>query len=76
MFVAGTVAFVRFFWLSLPLRKERIGEPASRLHLWFPWLPGTITPAGQRIGRQMYGPLLIGWILLLVGWVLSGWLPR
>ncbi len=70
-FVAGTVAFIRFFVLVPKLRKERVGAPASKLHYWFPWLPGSFTPAGQRIRRQMSALLVLGWILLMAGLILS-----
>ena len=70
-FVAGAVAFLRFFWLSLSLRNERIGEPESKLQSWLPWLPGKFTSRGVQIRRRMNALLVGGWILLLVGWALS-----
>ncbi len=69
-FVAGTVAFVRFFYLVPRLRKEQVGAPASELQLWFPWLPGLFTPTGERLRREMKRLLLIGWAFLLAGLVL------
>jgi len=70
-FVAGTVAFIRFFLLVPTLKRERIGEPTTKLQDWFPWLPGNFTPAGQRVRRQMTALLILGWILLIAGLVLS-----
>jgi hypothetical protein len=70
-FVSGIIAFVRFFYLALLLRKERVGEPESKLHDWCPWLPGRFTAAGMRIRRQMNVLLVVGWILLLVGLALQ-----
>lgn len=70
-FVAGTVAFIRFFLLVPKLKRERIGEPATKLQDWFPWLPGNFTSAGQRVRRQMNALLIFGWILLIAGLVLS-----
>ena len=70
-YVAGAVAFLRFFWLALSLRRERVGEPASRLYAWFPWLPGEFTARGRQLRRRMNGLLLLGWLFLVAGWVLS-----
>jgi hypothetical protein len=70
-FVAGTVAFLRFFYLATKLRKERIGTPTTRAQEWFPWLPGTFTPAGQRIRRQMNGLMILGWAFLIAGLAIS-----
>ena len=70
-FVAGTVAFVRFFTLAPRLKGERTDERVSKAQLWFPWLPGKFTPEGDRIRRQMNALLVIGWVFLLAGMILS-----
>lgn len=70
-FVAGTVAFVRFFVLALRLKRERTDTPSSKAQQWFPWLPGKFTPEGERLRRQMNVLLVIGWVFLLAGLVLS-----
>ena len=66
-YVAGTVAFLRFFYLAVKLKKERIGAPAPRAQAWFPWLPGKFTPAGERIRQRMNGLMILGWVFLLTG---------
>jgi len=71
MFVAGTVAFIRFFTLVPGLKRERIGEPTTKMQSWFPWLPGKFTPAGQRVRRRMTALLVFGWMLLVAGLILS-----
>ena len=70
-FVAGTVAFSRFFYLALLVSKERVGPSATRLQRWFPWLPGQFTANGERLRRKMNTLLILGWMFLLVGLVLS-----
>ncbi len=70
-FVAGTVAFVRFFMLAPRLRRERTDITTGKAQAWFPWLPGSFTPEGERLRRQMNGLLLVGWVFLLAGMVLS-----
>jgi len=70
-FVAGMVAFVRFFTLALRLKRERTEAPSGKAQLWFPWLPGKFTPEGDRIRRQMNALLVIGWVFLLAGMILS-----
>ncbi len=71
-FVAGTVAFVRFFMLVYRLRRERIGPPPTKVHSWFPWLPGgRFTAAGDAIRRRMNGLMLLGWAFLIAGLMLS-----
>ena len=70
-FVAGTVAFVRFFTLARRLNRERTEAPAGKLQLWFPWLPGKFTAEGERLRRQMNVLLVIGWMFLLAGLILS-----
>jgi hypothetical protein len=69
-FAAGAVSFGRFFFLAPRLRSERVGSP-TRLQTWFPWLPGQFTPVGEKLYKQMNGLLLIGWVLLMAGVVLS-----
>jgi len=69
-FGAGVVALGRFFLLAPRLRTARIGSP-TKLQALFPWLPGQFTPAGGKLYKQMNGLLLIGWVLLMVGVVLS-----
>ncbi len=66
-FVAGTVAFLRFFSLVPRLRKERVGPPPSKLHHWFPWLPDHFTPAGERLRRHMNRLTVLGWVFLIAG---------
>jgi hypothetical protein len=71
-FVAGTVAFLRFFFLAPRLRRERVGAPPSKVQWWFPWLPGgRFTAVGERIRRQMNTLMLLGWAFLLAGLVFS-----
>ncbi len=70
-FVAGTVAFLRFFFLIPTLRKERIGQPPSKMQLLVPWLPGQFTRTGARLRRQMNGLMLLGWAFLIAGLFLS-----
>ena len=70
-FAAGAVAFGRFFFLAPRLRSERVGPPPTRLQRWLPWLPGQFTPVGEKLYRQMNGLLLIGWVALMAGIVLS-----
>ena len=70
-FGAGAIVFGRFFFLAPRLSSERIGAPPTKLQLWFPWLPGQFTPAGEKLYKQMNGLLLIGWVLLMAGIVLS-----
>ena len=70
-FVAGTVAFLRFFFLIPTLRKERIGQLPSKIQLWIPWLPGQFTRTGARLRRQMNGLMLLGWGFLIAGLLLS-----
>ncbi len=70
-YVSGAVAFTRFFLLAVRLKKERVGPPASKAHEWFPWLPGQFTPTGQRMRRQMTMLMVLGWVFLILGMVLS-----
>ncbi len=70
-FVAGTVAFIQFFTLVPRLKRERVGEPQSKLQSWFPWLPGKFTPAGQRVRRRMTALSILGWVFLMAGLILS-----
>ncbi len=70
-FAAGAVAFGRFFFLAPRLRSERVGPPPTKMQRWFPWLPGQFTPVGEKLYKQMNGLLLIGWVLLIAGAVLS-----
>jgi len=70
-FVAGTVAFVRFFVLAPRLKHERTDTPSSKAQMWFPWLPGKFTAEGERLRRQMNVLLVIGWMFLLVGLIVS-----
>ncbi len=70
-FATGAIAFGRFFFLAPRLRSERIGPPPTKMQKWFPWLPGQFTPEGARLYKQMNGLLLIGWLLLMAGVVLS-----
>jgi hypothetical protein len=70
-FVAGTVAFVRFFMLAPRLRRERTDPEAGKLQAGFPWLPGSFTPEGERLRRRMNGLLVVGWVFLIAGIVLS-----
>ena len=70
-FVVGAAAFVRFFRLASRLAAERIGPPPGKLQRLFPWLPGQFTPAGDRLYRQMNMLLLVGWVLLMSGILLS-----
>ena len=70
-FGAGLVAFVRFFRLASLLAAERIGPPPGKLLRLFPWLPGQFTAAGERLYRQMNMLLLVGWVFLMLGIVLS-----
>jgi len=69
-FVAGTVAFLRFFYLVPQLRRERRGAPRSRLESWFPWVVGDLTPAGDKLRRHMNSLMVIGWVLLVAGLLL------
>ena len=69
-FAVGAMAFGRFFFLAPGLKSERIGSP-TKLQRWFPWLPGQFTPEGEKLYKQMNGLLLIGWVLLMAGIVLS-----
>lgn len=69
-FAAGAIAFGRFFYLAPRLKSERIGTP-TKLQQWFPWLPGQFTPEGERLYKQMNGLLLIGWVLLMAGILMS-----
>lgn len=71
-FVAGTVAFVRFFWLVPRLRRERTGGTLTGVEKWFPWLPGRFTAAGTRLRRQMYMLLVLGWMFLVAGLLAGG----
>ncbi len=70
-FVAGTVAFCRFFYLALRVNRERVGPSATRLQRWFPWLPGQFTANGEQLRRKMNTLLILGWLFLLVGLVVS-----
>ncbi len=70
-FVAGTVAFVRFFVLALRLKRERTDAPSSKAQLWFSWLPGKFTAEGERLRHRMNTLLVIGWVFLLAGLILS-----
>jgi hypothetical protein len=70
-FVAGAVAFIRFFTLAPRLSRERLDEQPSRVQQWFPWVPGNFTTEGQRLRRQMNGLLVVGWVFLLAGAILS-----
>ncbi len=70
-FVAGTVAFLRFFFLIPTLKKERIGQPSSKMELWIPWLPGQFTRTGAQLRRQMNGLMLLGWAFLVAALLLS-----
>lgn len=69
-FAAGAIAFGRFFFLAPRLKSERIGSP-TKLQQLFPWLPGQFTPEGEKLYKQMNGLLLIGWVLLMAGILLS-----
>jgi hypothetical protein len=69
-FGAGAVSFGRFFFLAPRLKSQRIGLP-TKFQAWFPWLPGQFTPDGEKLYKQMNGLLLIGWVLLMAGVVLS-----
>ena len=70
-FGVGVAAFGRFFLLAPRLRSERLGS-STKLQMWFPWLPGQFTPAGEKLYKQMNWLLLIGWVLLMAGVMLSG----
>ena len=70
-YVAGVVAFARFFLLAIRLRRERVGPPSSKALQWFPWLHGKFTDAGERLRRQMMILLVIGWVFLIAGMALS-----
>lgn len=69
-FGSGAVSFGRFLFLAPRLRSERIGSP-TKLQTLFPWLPGQFTPSGERLYKQMNGLLLMGWVLLMAGILLS-----
>jgi hypothetical protein len=70
-YTAGAVLFGRFFYLAPRLRSERIGPPPTKLQRCFPWLPGQFTPAGEKLYKQMNALMVAGWVLLMVGLVLS-----
>ena len=69
--MAGTVAFVRFFLLVPRLRKLQIGSQTSWLHTWLPWSPVSLTPEGERLRRRMRVFVVLGWVMLITGIVLS-----
>ena len=70
-YVAGTVAFVQFFLLVPRLRKQQIGARTSWLHNWLPWSSVSFTPEGERLRRRMRVFVVLGWLLLIAGIVLS-----
>jgi len=70
-YVAGTVAFVRFFLLVPRLRKEQIDSESNWLRAWLPWSPGSYTPEGEHLRRRMRLFVGLGWILLIAGIILS-----
>ncbi len=70
-FVTGTAVFLRFFFLLPQLIKERVERPRTFVEQWAPWFRGRFSVRGARLQRQMNRLIVLGWVLLIGGLVLS-----
>jgi hypothetical protein len=70
-FLVGAGTCIRALTLFPRLGRERTGSSPSGRSFWTGWMPGEFTPEGQRIRGRINRLLVLGWIALLVGYLLS-----